>query len=59
VKVKIILFITLLLMAGCVTTEGYESKWRNMGPDQVQCQKHEFKMCGRYGSLHICECKLA
>jgi hypothetical protein len=58
VKDKIILAIMLLLMSGCSMT-GDGSKWKNMGPEQVKCQKHEFKMCGRYGSLHICECKLA
>lgn len=59
-KDKIILAITLLLISGCTTTTlGDESKWKNMGPDQVHCKKHEFKMCSYYGSLYICECRLA
>ena len=58
-KDKIILAITLLLVSGCAATSGDGSKWKNMGPDQVKCQKHEFKMCSYYGALYICECKLA
>ena len=58
-KDKIILAITLLVVSGCTATSGDGSKWKNMGPDQVHCKKHEFKMCSYYGALYICECKLA
>ncbi|OUW92657.1 MAG: hypothetical protein CBD88_08210 [Flavobacteriales bacterium TMED228] len=58
-KVKTILAIVLLLMPSCAATSGDGSKWKNMGPDQVRCERHELKICGIYGSLHICECKMA
>ena len=59
-KDKIILAITLLLISGCTTTtSGNGSKWKNLGPDQVRCERHELKICGIYWSLHICECKMA
>ena len=57
-KVKIILAVALLLMSACSTT-GDGSKWRNMGPDQIKCQKHELKICSYYGALYICECRMA
>jgi len=55
---KVLLSICLIFLSGCSVT-GDESKWRDLGPEQVKCKKHEFKMCGRYGSLNICECRLA
>jgi len=58
-KYKILLALSLLSFTACSTTSGDISKWKNLGPDQVRCEKHEFKMCSRYGSLYICECKLA
>ena len=58
-KDKIILAIMLLLVSGCAATSGDGSRWKNMGPDQVHCKKHEFKMCSYYGALYICECNLA
>ena len=58
-KVKTILAIVLLLMTSCAATSGDGSKWKNMGPDQVRCERHEFKMCSYYGALYICECQLA
>ena len=48
----------LLFVSGCSMT-GDGSKWKNLGPDQVHCESHEFKMCSYYGSLYICECRLA
>jgi len=56
---KILLTLSLLLFTACSTTSGDGSRWKNMGPDQVHCKKHEFKMCSYYGALYICECKLA
>jgi hypothetical protein len=58
-SMKILLALSLLLFTACSTTSGDVSKWKNMGPDQVHCKKHEFKMCSYYGALYICECKLA
>jgi len=57
-KFKILLALSLLFTA-CSTTSGDGSKWKNLGPDQVKCESHEFKMCSYYGALYICECKLA
>jgi len=56
---KILLALSLLLFTACSTTSGDGSRWKNMEPDQVHCKKHEFKVCGYYGALYICECKLA
>ena len=58
-KVKTILAVTFLLLSGCASTSEGGDKWKNMKPDQVKCAKHELKVCGIYGSLHICECKMA
>ena len=56
---RILLALSLLLFTACSTTSGDGSKWKNLGPDQVRCERHELKICGIYGSLHICECKMA
>ena len=56
---KILLALSLLLFTACSTTSGDGSRWKNMEPDQVHCKKHEFKVCGYYGALYICECQLA
>jgi len=58
-KLKILLTLSLLLFPACSTTTDDGSKWRNMGPDQIKCQKHELKMCSYYGALYICECRVA
>ena len=56
---RIVLALSLLLFAACGTTSGDQSKWKNMGPDQIRCDRHELKICSYYGALYICECQVA
>jgi len=43
---------------GCANQSNYPSYWDYQGPDDVMCHKGESKICTKYGTKLICECKI-